>query len=113
MSEFIEVAEVNSLLPGQARTVEVRGRRLALANVAGQFHAVDDTCPHRGGPLGAGFLDGRTLHCPLHGWGFDVTTGACDVRPDKPVRRYPAEIREGRVYVDLAGAQPKAEQPAE
>ena len=101
MAQLYNVAEVGSLAPGTARTVEVRGVRIALANVAGQFHAVADSCPHRGGPLGAGYLDGRTLHCPLHGWGFDVVTGACDVRPDQPVRCFPLQIREGKIWVEL------------
>lgn len=104
MPNGYDIAEADSLAPGRARTVEVRGRRLTLVNVDGRFHAIDDACPHRGSSLGEGFLDGCVLHCPLHGWGFDVTTGACDVRPDKPVRTHPVSVRDGKVWVELDAA---------
>lgn len=99
-----EVAEVASLPPGKGRSIQVGNRRLALFNVEGRFHVIDDDCPHRGGPLGPGWFEGCRVHCPLHGWAFDVTTGACDVRPDRPVRTYPAEVRGDRVWVLLPPA---------
>ncbi|HAB17712.1 MAG TPA: Rieske 2Fe-2S domain-containing protein [Verrucomicrobiota bacterium] len=101
MSQWYDIAAADSLPPGQCRSVEVRGRRLALANVGGVFHAMDDTCPHRGVPLGAGYLDGQRLFCPLHGWEFDATTGACVTRPDRPLQKYPVEVQDGRVIVEL------------
>ena len=48
----------------------------ALFNVDGGFYAINDVCGHRGGPLGEGELDGKTVICPWHGWRWDVTTGA-------------------------------------
>ena len=104
MPPLVRIAEVDSLLPGQARTVEVLGRRFALANVAGRFFAVADRCPHRGGPLGAGYLEGQTLHCPLHGWGFNVATGACDLRPDQPVACHAVQVRDGWVWMEMDDA---------
>ncbi|MBX3734443.1 MAG: Rieske 2Fe-2S domain-containing protein [Verrucomicrobiae bacterium] len=103
MNSMFAAADTESLPPGQVRTVEVRGHRVALANVDGEFFAVADRCPHRGGPLGAGFLQGRTLHCPLHGWGFDVATGACDTRPELPVNCHRVEVRDGQVWIELGG----------
>lgn len=99
--EFVDVADVSSLAPGQARTVEVRGRRYALCNVDGVFHAVDDACPHRGGPMGAGSLEGHELFCPLHGWPFDVRTGACSTAPDRPVRTHVVRVADGKVWLQL------------
>jgi NAD(P)H-dependent nitrite reductase small subunit len=101
MSEFVAVAEAASLPPGHGRTVNVQGRELAVWNVDGRFHAIDNECPHRGGPLGAGVLDGSQVSCPLHGWTFDVTTGACPDRPDRPVKTYPTRVVEGWVQVAL------------
>jgi nitrite reductase (NADH) small subunit/3-phenylpropionate/trans-cinnamate dioxygenase ferredoxin subunit len=101
MSEFVSVAETASLPPGHGRTVNVQGRELALWNVDGCFHAIDNECPHRGGPLGAGVLDGSQVSCPLHGWTFDVTTGECQDRPDRPVKTYPTRVIEGWVQVAL------------
>jgi nitrite reductase/ring-hydroxylating ferredoxin subunit len=101
MSEWCDAADESSLTTGSCRTVEVRGRKLALVRTSEGFFAVEDACPHRGSALGAGFLDGSTLHCPLHGWGFDVRSGAGLTRPDKPVRTYPVRIAEGRVWIAL------------
>ncbi len=98
---WFDVASADSLAPGQCRTVEVRGHRLALINVGGTFYALDDRCPHRGAPLGAGYLDGTRLFCPLHGWEFEATTGACITRPDQPVACHPVVVEDGRVQVEL------------
>jgi len=81
--------------------VETRGLRVTLVRVEEGFHAVEDTCPHRGASMGSGFLDGCTLHCPLHGWAFDVRTGAGLTRPDKPLRSFPTKVAEGRVWIEL------------
>lgn len=99
MSEFVPVADVSSLAPGEGRTVHVKGREFALYNVDGNFCAFDDQCPHKGGPLGAGMLDQGKIVCPLHGWAFDAETGQCDLRPDKVVKTYPTRVRDGQVEI--------------
>lgn len=101
MTEFVAVADVVSLSPGEGRTVEVRGRRFALWNVEGLFYAIDDTCPHRGGPLGAGIFENGQVYCPLHGWAFDPKTGACFSNPNRPVRSYPTRVDAGQVWVQI------------
>jgi nitrite reductase/ring-hydroxylating ferredoxin subunit len=50
MADFVKVAKKNEIEPGQARLVELRGKRIALFNVAGQFFAIDNTCTHKGAP---------------------------------------------------------------
>jgi nitrite reductase (NADH) small subunit len=85
MSELITVAKVADLKPGEGKVVAVGDREVAVFNVAGQFHAVDNICPHRGGPLGEGVIDGHVVTCPWHGWRFDVTTGTSPVVPTAKV----------------------------
>ena len=51
MAEFLKIAKADELSPGQARRVKVRGKRLALFNIDGNFYALEDTCTHKGGPL--------------------------------------------------------------
>jgi nitrite reductase/ring-hydroxylating ferredoxin subunit len=97
----IRVASVADLGDGQARVVEVGGRTLALVNVAGTFYAIDNTCPHRGGPLGEGDVDGPIVVCPWHGWRWDVTTGANANNPALRVSCYPVTVEEGAVFVAL------------
>jgi nitrite reductase (NADH) small subunit len=71
-----KVADVGDLAAGEGRVVDVDGRSLAVFNVDGRFYAIDNTCPHRGGPLGEGDVDGTIVVCPWHGWRWDVTTGS-------------------------------------
>lgn len=75
MKDFVKVAFANEILPGTGRTVEVEGIWIAVFNVEGKFYAVDNSCPHAGGPLGEGKLCGTEVECPWHGWKFDVTSG--------------------------------------
>ena len=108
MSKFVSVATVESLPPGQGHTVEVKGRRFAVYNLDGQFYAIDDTCPHRGGPLGAGTLEDGRVFCPLHGWSFDLKTGACRSNPEMPVNSYPVRVKndEVQILIESLSSQP-------
>jgi nitrite reductase (NADH) small subunit/3-phenylpropionate/trans-cinnamate dioxygenase ferredoxin subunit len=96
---WIAVAEVASLPPGEGRSVQVGRRCFALWNVDGVFHALDDACPHKGAPLGAGTLHEGTVFCPLHGWAFDVRTGACHGNPRKAVQTHATRVADGQVWL--------------
>ena len=99
MGEFVAVADASSLAPGEGRTVHIKGREFALYNVEGKFYAMDDQCPHKGGPLGAGMLDQGKIVCPLHGWAFDPESGQCALRADKVVKTYPTRVQDGQVEI--------------
>ena len=75
MPESIKVAALSELPVGGKVLTEVDGRAVALFNVDGRIHAIDDVCTHDGGPLAEGDLDGKVIQCPRHGARFDVTTG--------------------------------------
>ena len=75
MSEFVRVAKASDVGPGQSRSVQVKDKLIALFNVGGQFFALDNTCSHRGGPLGEGKVSGHQVTCPFHGARFDLRTG--------------------------------------
>jgi nitrite reductase (NADH) small subunit len=92
MSSFVSVAKVNDVPPGQGKTVQVAGKNIALFNVDGSFYAVDDTCLHRGGPLGEGELTGHLVTCPWHGWKYDVRTGISITNPAAKVNCYETKI---------------------
>lgn len=100
MSNLITVAKVSDLNPGECKTVTANDRELALANVGGRFYACDNTCPHQGGPLGEGVLEGQQLVCPWHGWRFDVTTGKSPVMPVK-IDTFECVVENGEVKVRL------------
>ena len=75
MSDYVSVARMNELKPGEKKTVEVAGIPIVLINLDGEFYALEDICTHDGGPLGEGELAGDHLVCPRHGAHFDVRTG--------------------------------------
>jgi nitrite reductase/ring-hydroxylating ferredoxin subunit len=95
------VAAVDSLAPGQCRTVQAAGHELALMNLDGAFFAIDNECSHKGAPLGGGHLENGCVYCPLHGWAFDVKTGGCRSNPEKPVKAYPTKIEDGEVWAAM------------
>lgn len=75
VANFVKVARRGEIRDGGCKTVEVGGRKIALFSAGGQFYAIDNSCRHRGGPLGEGDLIGTTVVCPWHGWEYDITTG--------------------------------------
>lgn len=77
MGEFVKVARRDEVPADTGKHVEVHGRGIALFNVSGHICAINPVCPHQGGPLAEGGLDGKVVTCPWHGWQFDVTTGVC------------------------------------
>ena len=101
MSEFVKVATIDELAPGECRSVEVSRSRIALFNAAGKFYAMDDTCAHRAGPLGDGSLDGTIVTCPWHGWKYDVSTGACQANPRIQLTCYEVRVNGNDVTIAL------------
>ena len=92
MPDFVKVASTADLKPGDAMTVSVNGKDIALYNVSGKIYATDNTCVHQGGPLGDGVLDGEVVSCPWHMWEYNVCTGEkvgnCAVK----LVTYPVEV---------------------
>ena len=101
MSEFLPVMAVADLPPGRAAEVTVGGQAVAVFNVDGAFHALANRCPHRGGPLGQGCVDGPRVSCPWHNWTFDVRTGANAAGAGPGVPRCEVKVEDGHVHVKL------------
>jgi NAD(P)H-dependent nitrite reductase small subunit len=102
MSDFTRVMSVADLPPGQGREASVEGKPVALFNVDGQFYAISNTCLHRGGPLGQGFVEGDTVMCPWHAWTFNVRTGENVVNGEMKVARYEVKVEDGEVLVRVS-----------
>jgi nitrite reductase/ring-hydroxylating ferredoxin subunit len=91
--EYVTVAHLADVPPGTVLSVRAGERWYALANVDGALHALDNNCPHNGGPLGKGELHGRELTCPWHGWRWDATSGRnCWPGTDWRVPRVPVRV---------------------
>ena len=101
MGEWIRVANADELGAGNGIVVEVNDKCLAVFNVDGAFHVTDNTCLHRGGPLGEGDLEGETVTCPWHGWEYNVKTGHCANNPSSNIKVYQMIVEEGEVKIEL------------
>lgn len=105
--QWHEVLPDLALLPeGRVMTAVADGHReICLTHHQGKICALDNRCPHQGGPLGEGSIEKGLLRCPWHGWDYDPCTGKAPGYDDG-VTTYPVEIRDGAVYV---GLEPEAE----
>lgn len=105
MSDWVTVASVDDIPPGHAARLEIDGLPLAIFNVDGTFHCLDDTCSHAEASLSEGELDpqGCAVECPLHGSQFDLRTGEPLSLPAvEPVRVHAVRVEDGRLSVHLA-----------
>ena len=101
---FEKLASLSAVPPGSLLEI-VRGDDLfALCNVGGEVRALSGVCPHQGGPLGQGAMDGSLVTCPWHLWQFDSATGACDFNAAIRIPTFPVRVEAGEILVDLPDA---------
>jgi len=92
MADFVKVLSTSDLAEGQGKVVQAGGKAIAVFNVGGTVYALDNTCLHRGGPLGEGELEGAVVTCPWHMWEYDVRTGEKVGAPTVKVATYPVQV---------------------
>ncbi len=102
MPDFIEVAKTEDLPVGRATVCTIGDRRIALYHTANGFFASDNTCPHRGGPLGEGDVIGSEIVCPWHFWTFEIESGACLGNPEVRIVTHEVRVDCDRVLVRLS-----------
>jgi nitrite reductase (NADH) small subunit len=98
---YTKLASLNELPEGALIEVIQGETPYALCNVAGEIRAISGVCPHHGGPLGQGSLDGSTVTCPWHAYEFDSGTGVCLFSDGLRIPTYPVRIEAGEILVDL------------
>ncbi len=104
-ADLVEAGKTGELGPGTMKRLELKGRRILLANVDGRFYAADDTCTHEEASLSTGFLKGPLVKCPLHGSRFNVCTGEVLEEPaEDNLRTYPVRVEGDRILVGLPEA---------
>lgn len=102
MSDFVRIcSQADVPAEGKIKEFVVNGRALAVTKVDGKVCVLDGTCPHEGGPLGEGSIEGGKLVCPWHSYAFDVKTGANDEDPEVRAEVLDAKVEEGELRVKL------------
>ena len=102
MGDFVRIGSKADLpAEGEAKEFAVNGTTVCVANVDGDYAAMDNMCVHRGGPLGQGVvMDGKVI-CPWHGWGFDPKSGASDQDDSLGVKVYAMKVEGEDVLIEL------------
>ncbi|MBI2089549.1 MAG: non-heme iron oxygenase ferredoxin subunit [Deltaproteobacteria bacterium] len=110
MAQYVKVGRVEAFPSGTAKLVKVEGKPIAIFNLNGNFYATDDTCPHEGGPLSDGFIEGENVTCPWHGATFHIISGQTLEPPagekmgppvDKGIACYSARIVGAEVEIEI------------
>jgi nitrite reductase (NADH) small subunit len=101
---FVRVADLAELETNSGTIVAVGARRVALFRQGPDVLALDNVCPHEGGPIGLGAVEDGVVACPRHGWQFDVRSGACVSVPGNRLAVWPTRVEGTAVYVDPDGA---------
>lgn len=107
MPNYVDVLKTDQLEDGKGTTVFVNERDIALYKFEGDFYALDNTCVHRQGKLGDGWMDGANVICPLHQWDYDVRTGISRWNNQETVAVYPVRVEGDSVQIDADAVPPK------
>jgi nitrite reductase (NADH) small subunit len=94
---------------GQVAEASADGVGICLANLNGELAAIDNLCPHRGGPLGQGWLEDESVVCPWHSWTFHLKTGVAEFPVKHRQTVFPLRVEGDEVLVDLEQAKPRGE----
>lgn len=102
-ARWIRISACDDIPPREGRTAVVGDREIAIFNMGERFFALDNRCPHQGGPLADGIVAGGAVVCPLHAWKVNLQTGAVErpARPEVCVRSYPTRVEAGVVLIQL------------
>lgn len=100
--EYLPVAEVAEVPAGRTKIIRVAGTPIALLHVGGTIYALEHSCPHQGGPIGEGEIEGTTITCPWHEWKFDIRTGANDRDPTILAKTFAVKVADGLVLVEVS-----------
>jgi nitrite reductase/ring-hydroxylating ferredoxin subunit len=99
MPRFVPVTRVEQLPPGMFKAFAVGDYEVVLFNVGGTFYAIENTCPHQGGPLVDGWLDGAIVTCPWHAWCFDVRNGKMTLGDFATVDVFDVQVEDSTVSI--------------
>ena len=103
MTMWMDIGPLEDIPARGARVVRTRHGCVAVfRTAAGEVFALEDRCPHRGGPLSEGIVHGTSVTCPLHNWVISLETGQAGGADEGRVATWAARVEEGRVLLDIA-----------
>jgi len=102
--EWVRVGFCEDIPLREGRAVVIDGRAIAVFNLGDRFLAVDNRCPHRGGPLADGIVTGENVVCPLHGWKVDLQNGNVQRPSETPacVKTFATKVEAGTLLLEMS-----------
>ena len=102
-SHWIRITECENIPLREGRVVRLGNQEIAVFNLGDRFLAVENRCPHRGGPLADGILSGESVVCPLHGWKIGLRRGNVERPSETPecVRTFATRVEAGTLLLEL------------
>lgn len=101
MSDWIDIAALDEVPQRGARVVKTAAGCVAVFRTASdEVYALNNSCPHKGGPLSEGIVHGASVTCPLHNWVFSLESGEAQGADSGRVETYPARVENGRILLD-------------
>jgi len=116
MGDYIQVGKTNELEDGAMKEVIAQGREILLARVGNNYYAADNRCPHMGGKLSQGTLEGTVVTCPRHSSQFDLNDGRVlrwlkasgliaavgkALKPPRPITTYSVKVEDDRILIEI------------
>jgi nitrite reductase (NADH) small subunit len=103
MSDWMDIAALDDVPQRGSRVVKTTAGCVAVFRTgADEVFALNNSCPHKGGPLSEGIVHGASVTCPLHNWVFSLETGQVQGADNGRVDTYPAKVENGRILLDKA-----------
>ncbi|ABV93410.1 assimilatory nitrite reductase [NAD(P)H], small subunit [Dinoroseobacter shibae DFL 12 = DSM 16493] len=104
--DWIDIGELSDIPARGARVVRTAVGCVAVFRTGSdEVFALQNRCPHKGGPLSEGIVHGKSVTCPLHNWVFSLETGEAQGADVGHVRTYPARIEAGRILLETSFLQ--------
>jgi nitrite reductase (NADH) small subunit len=102
-NRWVRITAMDAIPLREGRAVQIAGHEIAVFNLGSRFLAVENKCPHRGGPLADGIISGDNVVCPLHAWKIDLTSGEVLNQATTPqcVRTFPIRVEDGVLSLEL------------
>ena len=100
MNDWVEIGRLEQVPLRGARCVNTPAGKIAVFRTAeNNVYAIENRCPHKGGPLSEGIVHGGSVTCPLHNWVFDLATGEAQGADEGQVRTFAVNVVDGRIFM--------------
>ncbi|MCD7059027.1 nitrite reductase small subunit NirD [Pelagibacterium xiamenense] len=101
MNDWVEIGKLSDIPRRGARCVKTPLGKIAVFRTAtDEVFAIDDQCPHKGGPLSQGIVHGAQVTCPLHNWVFSLETGEAQGADEGAVRTFALRLDGEKIFMD-------------